>query len=177
MGAGILVVMMQTGEPVRAKIGRSRAKPSWRDVALAWGPALLWAAAIFYVSAQNTWTVFEGPPLVKALRKSGHIFEYAVLALLIGRGLISIWTDWGRVEASRRILLRVWRLGVLLTTLYAMTDELHQLFVPRRVGYVWDVLVDALSATAALGIWYIWRVERRKHEKRKTGNRQPTTLN
>ncbi len=127
---------------------------------LAWGPALLWAAAIFYVSAQNTWTVFEGPPWVNALRKSGHVFEYAVLGLLVGRGVQAMLTGWGRKPETRRVWLRTWQLGVLIVTLYAMTDELHQLFVPKRVGYVWDVLVDALSATAALGMWYIWRVER-----------------
>lgn len=59
---------------------RKRVAHSWREFAIAWAPALVWALAIFYVSAQNTWTVFEGPPLVKALRKSGHVFEYAVLA-------------------------------------------------------------------------------------------------
>ena len=147
---------------------RERLAPSWRDVAIAWGPALLWAGAIFHVSAQNTWTVFEGPPWVQALRKGGHVFEYAVLALLVGRGLLALFTDWGRNAATRRALLRVWQLGVLITTLYAMTDEFHQLFVPKRMGYFWDVLVDALSATAALGIWYIVRVRRRRIRWRMT---------
>jgi VanZ family protein len=106
---------------------------------------------------------------VRAIRKLGHVFEYAVLALLVGRGLLALFTDWGRKPATRRVLLRVWQVGVAVTTLYAMTDELHQLFVPRRVGFVWDVLVDALSATAALGIWYIVRVRRRtKDEERRT---------
>jgi VanZ family protein len=89
------------------------------------------------------------------------VFEYAVLGLLVGRGLLAIFTAWGTKPITRRIMLRVWQVGVLVSTLYAMTDEFHQLFVPRRVGYIWDVLVDALSATAALGIWYIVRVRRR----------------
>jgi VanZ family protein len=153
--------MMQADKRIDNERHGEQVSPSWREVALAWGPAVLWAIAIFYVSAQNTWTVFEGPPLVSALRKLGHVFEYAVLALLVGRGLLALFTGWGKKHATRRVLLRVWQLGVVVSTLYAMTDEFHQLFVPKRVGYIWDVLVDALSATAALGIWYIVRVRRR----------------
>src|SRR5215213_4781743 len=152
--AVILIVMMKADESLNNESGARRAGVRWREVVMAWGPALLWAAAIYYVSAQNTWTVFKGPPLVNALRKGGHVFEYAVLALLVGRGVQAMLTDWGRRPATRRVWLRAWQLGVVIVTLYAMTDELHQLFVPKRVGYVWDVLVDALSATAALGMWY-----------------------
>ncbi|MEO8287259.1 MAG: VanZ family protein [Chloroflexota bacterium] len=132
---------------------------SWgaKNLILAWGPVLALMAAIFYVSSQNTWTVFEGPPYVLLLRKGGHVFEYALLALLLGRALLSTWT-WRGNPVTRPLLLRAWRVGVLICTLYAASDEFHQLFVPRRVGYGWDVLVDALSATAALGIWYIVRV-------------------
>jgi VanZ family protein len=115
-------------------------------------------AAIFYVSAQNTWTVFDGPPPVKLARKSGHIFEYAVLGLLVGRALLWTWTRNGE-PVTRALMARVWAVGVVLCTLYAMTDEWHQAFVPLRVGYGWDVLVDALSAAAALGVWYIVRAE------------------
>ena len=32
---------------------------SLRDAAIAWGPVLLWMGAIFYISSQNTWTVFS----------------------------------------------------------------------------------------------------------------------
>lgn len=141
--------MIETLDPKKERSPRRA-----RVFLLAWGPVLIWMAAIFYVSAQNTWTVFEGPPIVGLLRKSGHIFEYAVLALLMGRALVASWT-WRGNPATRPILLRAWQVGTLLATIYAATDEFHQLFVPKRMGYVWDVLLDALSATAALGIWYI----------------------
>jgi VanZ family protein len=122
----------------------------------AWGPVVLCMAAIFLVSSNNTWTVFEGPPLVRLLRKSGHVFEYALLALLLGRAFMMTWTRRGET-VTKALLGRAWAAGAVVCTVYAMTDELHQLFVPKRVGYVWDVLVDALSAVAALGLWYIVR--------------------
>ena len=38
-------------------------------------------------------------------------------------------------------------LAILASTLYACTDELHQLFVPGRTGQIFDVFVDTLGAT------------------------------
>jgi VanZ family protein len=135
---------------------RERGVGGTRGIVTAWGPVVLWMAAIFFVSAQNTWTVFEGPPIVGLMRKSGHVFEYAVLALLAGRALMWTWTRDGEA-VTRALLARTWAVGSIFCALYAVTDEWHQFFVPRRVGHAWDVLVDALSAVAALGIWYIVR--------------------
>jgi VanZ family protein len=131
-----------------------------RDIVLLWGPVLACMAAIYYVSSLNTWTTIDGPPLYRALRKSGHIFEYAALALLIGRALERTWTSRGEA-LTRALLARVWWVGVTLATLYALTDEFHQSFVPRRGSHLADVAIDALSATAALGIWYIVRIRQR----------------
>src|SRR5690349_16793315 len=108
--------MMKVDDSLKSESSKARTGVPWREIALAWGPALLWAAAIFYVSAQNTWTVFEGPPWVNAMRKSGHVFEYAVLGLLVGRGVQAMLTSWGRKPATRRVWLRSWQLGVLIVT-------------------------------------------------------------
>jgi len=99
------------------------------------------------------------PPYLAALRKTGHIAEYAVLALLLGRALITSWQAEGRLT-TRAILQRAWWVGVAAASLYAVTDEFHQTFVPMRGGHIADVLIDALSATAALGIWYLVRARK-----------------
>jgi VanZ family protein len=144
-----------------------RNSPRALDVITIWGPALLWMALIFYLSSQNTWTSVKGPPWFNALRKSGHIIEYSVLALLLGRALLGTWTLKGEA-ITRALLARIWQIGVLLATIYALTDEVHQSFVPRREFHLTDILIDGLSATAALGIWYIVRARKRE--------RQPVTL-
>lgn len=131
--------------------------PRARDLIIAWVPALVWMALIFYVSSVNTWTVAKGPPVFQALRKAAHVFEYAVLALLFGRALLATWTAMGE-ESTRSLMLRVWRAGVALAALYALSDEVHQAFVPRREFHLTDILIDALAATAALGVWYIVRL-------------------
>lgn len=133
-----------------------------QGVLLSWVLVIAWMALIFYVSSDNTWTAITGPPFVRALRKSGHIFEYSVLALLVGRALMTVWSARGEI-ATRTVLLRTWRLGVVICTLYAISDEVHQSFVPGRFGHPADVLIDALSATAALGIWYIIRIHKKRN--------------
>jgi len=89
------------------------------------------------------------------VRKSAHMTEYAVLALLIWRALRK------PAHADRR----PWRwkemgMGFGLAVLFAMSDEIHQTFVPSREGRVLDVLIDALGALLgllALRAWAKWR--------------------
>ena len=40
----------------------------------------------------------------------------------------------------------------MITTAYAATDEMHQLFVPGRSGQVSDVLLDSAGAIAGLAL-------------------------
>jgi VanZ family protein len=78
------------------------------------------------------------------LRKAAHFTEYAVLALL-----------WAGVlpRGPRRLWLAFW-----LATGYAVTDEIHQAFVPNRGPSPFDVLIDASGAATALIA--LWRFER-----------------
>jgi len=43
---------------------------------------------------------------------------------------------------------------LLIVTMYAITDELHQSFVPSREGSVWDVLLDTTGG--AFGLLFLW---------------------
>ena len=89
-------------------------------------------------------------------RRSLGALDQLRIALLLGRAFVWTWTRRGDT-VTKALLGRAWAAGAVVCAAYAMTDELHQLFVPKRVGYVWDVIVDALSAVAALGLWYIVR--------------------
>jgi len=76
-------------------------------------------------------------------RKGMHFCTFGVLAVL----LFFILPKW-----KRRYMLS-W----LLVTLYAATDEWHQLHVPGRSGSIKDVLLDAIGAAVALCIVYLIR--------------------
>ncbi len=78
--------------------------------------------------------------LTVIVRKGAHFTEYAVLCALFMYWLCSFRLPY------RRLCF----MAVLLSTLYAATDEFHQLFVEGRSGQVTDVLIDASGALAAM---------------------------
>lgn len=147
-----------------------------------WLPVVLWMAVIFTASTdllsnQNT-SRFIGPLLrwlkpgisektvrqVQWLvRKTGHLAEYAVLALLLHRALRGSRDQTARRDWCWATAARV----MLLTTLYAATDEIHQGFVASRSASGWDVLIDSLGATVGLGVvWLRGRLPRQKESCR-----------
>ncbi len=67
------------------------------------------------------------------VRKTAHFIEYALLGLLI-RFCLQSWTG-GR----KHLLPASWVFG----TLYAVTDELHQLLTDGRAGRWKDVAIDS----------------------------------
>lgn len=67
------------------------------------------------------------------LRKLAHVTEYAILAVLTCRALDDGTRTRGTVAAT----------AFALCAAYAALDELHQSFVPSRVGSPLDVALDA----------------------------------
>ena len=82
------------------------------------------------------------------VRKCAHATEYAVLALLLWRALRTL--AWFKTVGLRREIVLV----ILLSALYASSDEFHQLFVSDREGRVQDVLLD--TSGACLGVAAVW---------------------
>lgn len=73
------------------------------------------------------------------IRKSAHVFEYAVLSAL--------W--WFALEAGEKRVSPVF-LALLISVVYAGLDEWHQSFVRSRTGSVLDVGVDSIGAGLGL---------------------------
>lgn len=90
------------------------------------------------------------------IRKLAHATEYAIFSML----LCGVWLNARR----KRKLSAFFAWGT--ATVYAMTDEFHQLFVPGRSGQVKDVLLDSCGAAAGvllLMLVLLIRVSRRRH--------------
>jgi VanZ family protein len=73
------------------------------------------------------------------VRKTAHFFEYLVLGFLLFMGFL---------DRSRpgRVMLSVFIAGFL----FAVSDEIHQLFVPGRTMRPFDVLVDIAGIGTAV---------------------------
>jgi VanZ family protein len=96
-----------------------------------WLPVVLWAGLIFTLSSipdlgtgLGTWDLI--------LRKLAHAGEFAILGFLLLRAV------------GRELPALVLGIG------YAVTDELHQHFVPGRQGSMLDVVVDSVGVTAGV---------------------------
>jgi VanZ family protein len=97
--------------------------------------------AIYYLSAQPSLPSAPDPWWDLLLKKGAHMAGYAVLMVLWWRAL--------RLGCSERLALG---LAVLFSVLYAVSDELHQLYVPGRNGSAWDVGIDTCGVLVAAGI-------------------------
>jgi VanZ family protein len=108
-----------------------------------WLPVVAWMGLIFYLSAQPDLPQPRMGWMDLLISSAGHAFMFGVLALL-----------WARVLGQRRhALLIAWA----VTMVYALSDELHQVFVPGRHADPWDLVCDGLGATLGLLALAWWR--------------------
>jgi len=129
-----------------------------------WLPLLIWLGLIFFgstdiLSAEHT-SRFLAPflrwvdpqislaALVQiqfAVRKLGHLIEYAVLAMLL----------WRALRGGRRGQMQISILSfvaALVCAVFAASDEFHQSFVPSRTASPIDVMIDIFGALIGLVI-------------------------
>lgn len=83
--------------------------------------------------------------LVFPVRKCAHLSLYLILGILV----ISLLREYMVIN------IRVVILSLLISFLYACSDEIHQLFVPGRSGEVRDVLIDTLGACLGVSFYYL----------------------
>lgn len=93
--------------------------------------------------------------IVLAVRKLIHFVTFGFLAALLWRAFAANDPNPPRPDPFWKAL------GV--TFLYAASDEIHQSFVPTRVGTITDVLIDTLGAGTAL---ILIQAARRFHQRR-----------
>jgi VanZ family protein len=110
-----------------------------------WGPVVGYAGLIFYLSAQSH-PDEDLPAFLDFFNdKVLHAVEYGGLGGLCYRAF-----RWG---ASGQVASRALLLAIVTASLYGVTDEAHQLFVPFRESSWQDWLADTVGATlAAVGV-------------------------
>jgi VanZ family protein len=110
-----------------------------------WIPVLAYMAMLFGFSSLST---LPSPPAHFSFYDV-HIAAYAGLAALTARAL-----GKGLRDVSWRAALG----AAVVSSLYGISDEYHQLFVPGRSFDVVDMLADAIGSVAgasAIGAWSI----------------------
>ena len=125
-----------------------------------WVAVAVWMGVIFFLSSQTggesaglSARIVEGlnevlpgadvDALGVIVRKGAHVTEYAILGALLA------WAFRGRSG---------WAIPVGVA--YAVTDEVHQLFVPGRAGQAGDVLIDSIGVLLGVGVVALIRSRR-----------------
>lgn len=138
---------------------------------LRWLAVVIWATAIFLLSHESADSSSERSGLLVSMllnlgvgdsldisetiiRKTAHLMMYAVLGMLLFIALKA------SIETRRAVAG-----AIALATIYATTDEIHQLFIPGRSGEVRDVLVDGLGACIGVSLVYLITKKRRKRQE------------
>jgi VanZ family protein len=110
-----------------------------------WGPVILYMGVIFYLSSQSDISIPS-----QLTDKSWHSVGYTGFAIVVVRALA------GGLPA--RITVGIALMAVAFATAYAITDELHQSFVPGRTADVNDLVADVVGATMGTFACWLWGI-------------------
>jgi len=139
-----------------------------KGIIISWAVVLLWMAVIFTLSSQPaadsnklskgiTEVVLEAIDTIipekefdvddfnNIIRKNAHFFAYLLLGGLVLNAL--------RLSSHRSWEYRA-VIAVAICGLYAVSDEIHQMFVPGRGAQLKDVLIDTSGAVGGIVISY-----------------------
>ena len=114
-----------------------------------WVPVALYAGMIFYLSSQSHPDDDLPSFLFEEISdKVLHAVEYGILSLLCYRAFR--WAA-GPAVAQQAVVL-----AIVTASVYGITDEAHQFFVPFRESSWQDWLADTIGAViGALSWWFI----------------------
>jgi len=110
-----------------------------------WGPVALWMGIIFLFSSFPTGSASQIVWSDFFLKKTAHLTEYGVLAILFYRALKN-----SGVKRERAALA-----AIIMVFVYGISDEIHQSFTPGRMPKWYDVGFDTIGGI--LAIFYIWK--------------------
>ena len=109
---------------------------------LLWAPVALYMTVIFWLSS-----ISSPPDLPSGVSDKGaHALLYSGLGALLVRAHAGGWRP--------PVTLRIAAAAIAVATLYGISDEVHQYFVPPRQAEVRDLLADAIGASLAAGALY-----------------------
>lgn len=114
-----------------------------------WLPVIAYMAMLFGFSSLPT---LPSPPAGLSFYDV-HVAAYAGLAALTTRA-----TARGLRDVSWRAVFG----AILISSLYGVSDEYHQMFVPGRTFDVLDMLADAIGSVAGASAAGAWGIIRRR---------------
>ncbi len=110
-----------------------------------WFPPLIWMGTIFYFSSYPRVSITGNSFYAFIIFKTLHVIEYGILYFLLFRAFYSL-------EEKKLPLKYKFIFTFLIAILYALSDEIHQTFIPTREGRLRDAFID----TTGMFLMYIY---------------------
>ncbi len=109
------------------------------------------------LSEQARAEMIEG--LQHIVRKSAHAFVYTVMGVLSMSFMLTF--DFRKIKSAAV-------LAFLISFMYAVSDEIHQLFIDGRSGQISDVVLDSFGAVFGIAVvgFFVW-IARKRRQRRK----------
>ena len=93
----------------------------------------------------NKINIINTDNLIFIIRKMAHITEYLILGIL----LFNVLKDYNIINTKLVIIT------IIFCFTYAISDEVHQLFIQSRSGKFSDVLIDTIGSSIGSFIYYL----------------------
>jgi VanZ family protein len=119
-----------------------------------WPPVIAYMAVLFILSSMSKLP----PPPGQISSYYVHVGAYVILGLLTSRALAQ-----GRL---RNVTFNVLVGAIVISSLYGVSDEYHQRFVPGREFDVLDMVADAVGSVIGAFMVGAWSIIKRRSETR-----------
>ena len=110
-----------------------------------WLPLIVYCLAIYI---QSDLPSPEHLPSFEFSDKLLHFFAYALMGILFYRAYHTL-----RINNKLRMLIL---LSVVSASLYGISDEIHQYYVPFRDASIFDVIANILGAGCGVYLYSVW---------------------
>lgn len=112
---------------------------------LKWIPSIVVMAIIYYLSSKE---MVSGPSV------PDYVVHFVLFGILAAAYHYALSRNY---DPGSRIIIIVF----IMTSIYGLTDEFHQSFVPGRQTSLKDWLVDSFAGITIPAILYYWNRKRR----------------
>jgi VanZ family protein len=110
-----------------------------------WLPLIVYCMLIYI---QSDYPSPEEIPSFKFMDKMLHFVAYGVMGVLFYRAYQTL-----RIRNHRQMLIL---LSIFSASLYGISDEIHQYFVPYREADIFDAVADIIGAVCGVYIYQMW---------------------
>lgn len=118
-----------------------------------WLPLIVYCLAIYI---QSDFPSPEHLPSFEFSDKVLHFLAYAFMGILFYRAYQTL-----QIKYNLRMLIL---LSVVSASLYGISDEIHQYYVPFRDADIFDAIANFLGASCGVYLYHLWMVSKYRRQ-------------